>query len=389
MILTRFLYSKDEVELSLMMALLKNDDLRIIYYWAYELYYSGFDIFALLLKIYFDFYYEKQPYLLTYIRKKQRLWKTDGAMHHIAYVLRNMYKLQSTNTVFLVRQYMYNYKGERWDYGAMTDMTNTDAAANTDAAKAKYADFGPTILYKFANKKTTSTEEKFCLALTYRHTDNVWYYLKILLEKDGVDVYAVGKMVGNCLNIAVDEQLLRQDSARQDSARQDSARQDSTLNPSGRHYIIACIVNALYVPAPAPVHVNKHLFVVPKPAHLDQIRALEDEKIPIVYDTLMHKRLVTIDASIGTFVLARWQWPDHTALVKDVWFHWEYYAMGAPLWQKRLTAGGGVLNHVTKQIEFPTEELKEAFYELYGYEFDELPKEVQAMSLNTLLENTF
>jgi len=25
--------------------------------------------------------------------------------------------------------------------------------------------------------------------------------------------------------------------------------------------------------------------------------------------------------------------------------------------------------------------MQEAFYELYGYEFDELPKEVQAMSL--------
>jgi len=72
LILTRFLYAKDEVELSLMMALLNNEDLRIIYYWAYELYYSGFAIFDILLKIYLDNYYEKQPYLLNYIRTKQQ-----------------------------------------------------------------------------------------------------------------------------------------------------------------------------------------------------------------------------------------------------------------------------------------------------------------------------
>jgi hypothetical protein len=57
LILTRFLYAKDEVELSLMMALLKNEDLRMIYYWAYELYYSGFAVFDLLLQIYVALYH--------------------------------------------------------------------------------------------------------------------------------------------------------------------------------------------------------------------------------------------------------------------------------------------------------------------------------------------
>ena len=56
--------------------------------------------------------------------------------------------------------------------------------------------------------------------------------------------------------------------------------------------------------------------------------------------------------------------------------------MGSPLWQKRLSKWGGSVNHITKKIEFPTDEMQEAFYELYAYEFDELPKEVQAMSLH-------
>ena len=46
-ILTRFLYSQDEVILSLVTSLLKRDDLQESYYWAYELYYSGVDMTSL------------------------------------------------------------------------------------------------------------------------------------------------------------------------------------------------------------------------------------------------------------------------------------------------------------------------------------------------------
>lgn len=352
LILTRFLYAKDEVELSLMMALLKNEDLQIIYYWAYELYYSGFAIFDLLLKIYLDCYYEKQPYLLSYIRKKQQLWKADGDMKHIAYVLRNMYKLQVSNTVFMARQYMFNYGGAKFDYqaGSVCATTYDDSA------------FGPTILYKIEGG---TYRQYFLRAVARRHMENVWYYLKMLLEKGEGEAEAV-EVVEEALGIGLDATILKE--------------KDTSLLT---HYIIACIVEVLYnTDVDADTDAKKHIFVVPKKEHLDHNRSLEEEKITPVYDTLMHKRFVSIDQEIGMFTLAR---DSLTDLVKEVWFHWEYYAMGSPLWQKRLSKWGGSVNHTTKKIEFPTDEMQEAFYELYAYEFDELPKEVQAMSLH----NTF
>ena len=347
--LTRFLYAKDEVELSLMMALLKNEDLRIIYYWAYELYYSGFEVFDLLLKIYLDYYYEKQPYLLSYIRKKQQLWKADGDMKHVAYVLRNMYNLQASDTVFMTRQYMFNYGGGTFNYGSVCATKDDD---------------GPTILYKIEGGGTY--RQYFLRAVARRHMANVWYYLKILLEK-GEAVEAVEAALG----IELDKNILAVKNLRS-------------------HYIIASIVRVLDVDlavdlavavdlAAAVADAKKHIFVIPKKEHLEHIRDLEETKITPVYDTLMHKRFVAIDKDIGIFTLARERVGD---LTKEMWFHWEYYAMGAPLWQKRLAKWGGVVNHVTKKIEFPTDEMQEAFYELYGYEFDELPKEVQAMSLH-------
>jgi hypothetical protein len=341
--LTRFLYAKDEVELSLMMALLKNEDLRIIYYWAYELYYSGFEVFDLLLKIYLDYYYEKQPYLLSYIRKKQQLWKADGDMKHVAYVLRNMYNLQASNTVFMTRQYMFNYGGEKFNYGRVCATKADDGG-------------GPTILYKIEGGGTY--RQYFLRAVARRHMENVWYYLNMLLAK-GEEGEAV---VEEALGIALDKNML-------------------TVKHLRTHYIIASIVQVLY----ADVHMDvvdakKHIFVIPKKEHLEHVQDLEDANITPVYDTLMHKRFVAIDKDIGIFTLARDNLGD---LTKEMWFHWEYYAMGAPLWQKRLAKWGGGVNQETKKIEFPTDDMQEAFYELYGYEFDELPKEVQAMSLDT------
>jgi len=87
------------------MKLLKKEELEVIYFWAYELYYSGFDIFEFMWQIYLDFYYEQQPLFETYFKKKHDLWKLDKDMKHIAYILRNMYNLKATCTVFMMRQY--------------------------------------------------------------------------------------------------------------------------------------------------------------------------------------------------------------------------------------------------------------------------------------------
>ena len=110
LVLTRFLYPKDEAELSLLTDLLKNEDIEIIYYWAYELYYSGFDIFPLLWKIYLDFYYVLNPQFESYLKKKHLLWLEDRDMKHIAYVLRNMHNLQTNGLVFIARQWFVSDK---------------------------------------------------------------------------------------------------------------------------------------------------------------------------------------------------------------------------------------------------------------------------------------
>ena len=58
---TRYLYEKDEVKISLIMSILNKKDDAI--FWAYELYYSGFqnELVDLFWSLYYDFYYTLNP----------------------------------------------------------------------------------------------------------------------------------------------------------------------------------------------------------------------------------------------------------------------------------------------------------------------------------------
>ena len=66
MVLTRFLYPKDEVKISLLLALIQKKSVNECLFWASELIYSGFidDITQLLWSIYYDFYAQHNPNLM-------------------------------------------------------------------------------------------------------------------------------------------------------------------------------------------------------------------------------------------------------------------------------------------------------------------------------------
>ena len=117
-----------------------------------------------------------------------------------------------------------------------------------------------------------------------------------------------------------------------------------------------------------------------------------------IYNTLCFKRYFKISEKIGSFKLTRWSLSvggNYDDFLRKNWFHWEYYAAnGCPLWRARLEKCHGVLDHVNENIVFPKDNVnvnvnvnvnnnepdKEQFYDLYAYEFDELPKDIQRMS---------
>jgi hypothetical protein len=90
--LTRYLYFKDEVECSLLFAILSGQIDEALF-WAYELYHTGFaiDTLAILEKIYFDFYRLKNPKLETFLKKTTSKWVLNPSSEGpIGTIVRNM-----------------------------------------------------------------------------------------------------------------------------------------------------------------------------------------------------------------------------------------------------------------------------------------------------------
>jgi hypothetical protein len=214
--------------------------------------------------------------------------------------------------------------------------------------------------------------------------DNVWYYFKQLTDSvsygsdgsDGSDPdhgQVLYNTVATFLNIEIKPDYV------------------------SLHYILALIYRHLFSEGGndngnGNGNGNKNIYVLPKQEHLYHMLLLEEEPIPLtknglpqIYNTLLHKRKVGIDEHIGSFMLARDKTID---VVNSHWFHWEYYALGSPLWLARLKKHGGFVIEETKKIAFDSEQGEEDFYDLYAYELDELPNEVQFMSMKPLLKQS-
>ena len=76
-VLTRYLYLKDEVKLAFLVSLLNKSDDAI--FWAYELYYSGFkmEFFDYIWTIYYDFFATLNPSFEQYLNKMLKFDKEN------------------------------------------------------------------------------------------------------------------------------------------------------------------------------------------------------------------------------------------------------------------------------------------------------------------------
>ena len=109
-IFTRYLYNKDEIQLTLMECLLKQEDIEECYYWFYEYYQSGYEeeSWQLLYKIYYDFYYLKNPKMMRKMVNKHNKWKETKDVKLVLWVIKNLFRFNKNYTIFLLRTYYKN-----------------------------------------------------------------------------------------------------------------------------------------------------------------------------------------------------------------------------------------------------------------------------------------
>lgn len=81
MILTRYIYDKENLKYSILLALL-NKDREQVKFWIYELYYSGFKIeaFHLLWELYYKMYYISYPNMEKFMQKQTVLWVSSNKL---------------------------------------------------------------------------------------------------------------------------------------------------------------------------------------------------------------------------------------------------------------------------------------------------------------------
>jgi hypothetical protein len=62
---------------------------------------------------------------------------------------------------------------------------------------------------------------------------------------------------------------------------------------------------------------------------------------------------------------------------KEFHFHWLYFASRSHIWLKRIEEFKGAPNHEKMTVDFPDDDLFDAFYDKWGLEPDEQKKELQ------------
>ena len=346
---TRYLYNEDEVVLTFLEQLLKQENLNECYFWIYEYYKSGFvrETWNILYKIYYDFYAIQNPRLEKKINEYYEKFKIDKNIKHILCVVKNLFRFKKDYDIFMMRVYYYK-KFDKLDI--------------VDDIKIK-------------NYNITKTDEILLANAIYKKNSNLIAFYLYRLDYDNSI-----KLLNHIFNkeIVINENY-----------------------DNKYHQLLVIIMNSFNIKS-----IDKNVYY--KRVSIKEIKSVlkSDEEyynkgnyddVSYAHNTLGKHRLYTISQNIGCFKLER----QNFNLNELFWYKWEYYAYKSPLWKERFSKYKITVNDKKQLIDFDDDDELEEFYFRYGYEPDEQKQEIQDKSIikikknhihtwiNTLFENKF
>ena len=347
--LTRYLYLKDEVILSLLNSLLQKKDLNECLFWVSELYYTGYhaEIWTIIWTIYYDFYAIKNIKLENHFINNYKKWVKNPDIVPVLSVIKNLHNSVSTPDVFCMRLLM------------KTQNNKEHSTKRTHLPK----EFKLSLKFK-----------KLFLAIYRKDYKNIAFYIKKFknMEEEIVNIiflYAsqglfkeIPKMPLNTENKNVSKIKLK----------------FKTHPYKNKLHILLAILCSCY-------HKNSDIITnqMFRRASANDITFVKDiDQIPCspIYKTLACKRIYAISPNIGCFQLMRHkkEFPPHN---KILWYHWEYFAFLTPLWHKRFEPHKIKKDDTKYEINFENDDELEEFHEKYGFEPDEQSKEIQEKSI--------
>lgn len=356
--LTRYLYARDEVELSFIAAILLRKGVDECYYWGYELHYSGFDVFPIIWKIYYDFYFVCNPGLETLIRHKEKMWERNKKLHYLAATISNLVNTPSSGEVFIMRQYI-----ER----VLISESGRGFAERGFIARGRppvwCGDYDSKYIPLLRSIDKSRYREIAYHAYYLLHGTDAGAALFVVLIK----YFAVAN---KCKCVDREEECL-------------ASYQKFVARMGGKvrlyHWFMAIIVHLLkggdtVVP---PVYIYDKTI-------LDSVRAGHEEAaIPLkghdgaqAYNTLKRRRSYGVVRFMGGFALARDGLVEEGRLREEALGRWEHYIWNTPCWRERLLAYSA-----NEKVEFENDDLLEDFYDAFGYEPDEQSAETQDQTI--------
>ena len=346
--LTRYLYFKDEVCLSLINALLRNKELNECLFWTSELYYSGYytETWHILWKIYYDFYAIKSPKLEKFIINIYKKWRENQDISYILSVVKNFHSNATASPeVFCMRSLIKIQKKKV-------------APLNRQHLPR---DFKYNIKYR-----------NLLYAIHRKDYNNLAFYIQKYHNMEG-DIY--------CAIISYFKDVHGIPFKNIEMAKK---RLESHPYKDKIHIIISLIFHCY---TPGKEIIQRNIIIRASADNIIFIKDLNTITIKPLYKTLQFKRLYGISDKIGCFQLDRYN-PKYPEANKLFWYHWEYFAYHSPLWRKRFEKYSIEINHKTWEITFNNVDEEEEFHEIYNYEPDEQSKEIQEKSIATYPELT-
>jgi hypothetical protein len=354
--LTRYLYIKDEVELTLITSILNNDDSAL--FWAYELYYSGFtsELTNLFWTLYYDFYATLNPtfekYLLNKLKNNLKTKEAEGDKL-VGTIVSNFMIRQHSSDVFFMKEIV------------------------------KTCEFDTSSLLSYSQTKDILTVKKELIGLLENEDFLTlsYFILQEMLESDGMKMFEI------FLEYFIEKKSMKGDI---NNCKKEMNKM-MLLFPNRKRFMLLCKI-LYFINVMKNKKIGKSMYIYVDDSDVVMYETIvcdlkekgNGSKSPILpaYKILPIASLFEIDKDnyLSLFHLKR----EKINLMEIYYYDWLFYCSLTPIWRQRIHAFGGIVNNFKKKIEFEEVEMEEKFWEEFNYEPDEQKKDVQLKSIKDI-----
>jgi len=343
--LTRLLYARDEVEASLLFALLKKKTIEECLFWTNELIWSCYEIRPLLWSIYFDFYAQHNPSFERKMLKKLEQFDS-GNLNALFVVVKSMRLLKCSDNVFSLR------------------------SSKIPDNLTIYRGRPPKWLLAYDKEHRAFARASSCL--NWKQLILAWH------SKSLTPV----KMVKTFISGLCQSSLLTKSVQIEESSIDDLWEKNLSPYMDESHRALATMVCILTPDSEIETNCKMVALNSNEKAYLEALHS----PIPLTkmgnkqtYDTLIYKRHFKIDEQIGAFKLERFEVSDFRSSIIN---KWPLYVSTSPFWQEVFRQYQITID-ASGNLDFPDDEddkRLEAFSNDYGYVFElDDPRQILAM----------